>query len=64
MCVKVKIVNKSKRELPEEVIEALTFKTVSEANDILDEYNLKIVEYERVLKDAKIKEQIFTIGSI
>ena len=64
MCVKVKIVNKSKRELPEEVIEALTFKTVSEANDILDEYNLKIVEYERVLKDAKIKEQIFTIGSV
>lgn len=64
MCVKVKIVNKSKRELPEEVIEALTFKTVSEANDILEEYNLKIVEYERVLKDAKIKEQIFTIGSV
>lgn len=64
MCVKVKIKNQSKRELPEEVIDALTFNSISEANDILEEYNLKLIEYERVLKDAKVVEQVFIVGSV
>ena len=64
--VKVKIINKSSKHLPQEVVDSLTFKTIDEANTVLEDYNLRIseyiTEYERVLNGARdTKEQIFII---
>lgn len=62
MCKKVKIVNKSSRELPEEVVDAISFKTLTDVNEVLEEYNLKILEMERDIEDEKLVTQTFTIA--
>jgi hypothetical protein len=62
MCKKVKIVNKSSRELPEEAVDAISFKTLTDANEVLEEYNLKILEMEREFEDGSLITQIFTIA--
>lgn len=62
MCKKVKIVNKSSRELPEEVVDAISFKTLTDVNEVLEEYNLKILEMERDIEDEKLVIQTFTIA--
>ena len=64
MCMKVKVINNSSRELPEEAMDAITFKTLSEANNILAEYNLKIVEMERELDNGHLLSQTITIDDI
>lgn len=61
MCKKVKIVNKSSRELPEEAVDAISFKTLTDANEVLEEYNLKILEMEREFEDGKLVTQTLTI---
>ena len=62
MCKKVKIVNKSSRELPEEAVDAISFKTLTDANEVLEEYNLKILEMEREFEDGSLITQTFTIA--
>ena len=62
MCKKVKIVNKSSRELPEEVVDAISFKTLTDVNEVLEEYNLKILEMERDIEDETLVTQTFTIA--
>ena len=58
---KVKIVNKSSRELPEEAVDAISFRTLTDANEILEEYNLKISEMEREIEDGHLINQTLTI---
>ena len=62
MCKKVKIVNKSSRELPEEAVDAISFKTLTDANEVLEEYNLKILEMEREFEDGSLVTQTITIS--
>lgn len=62
MCKKVKIVNKSSRELPEEAVDAISFKTLTDANEVLEEYNLKILEMEREFEDGNLVTQTITIS--
>ena len=61
MCKKIRIVNKSTRELPEEAIDAISFKSLTEANEILEEYNLKISEMEREFEDGKLSSQTIVL---
>jgi hypothetical protein len=47
-----KIINKSSKEIPQELYEALLeAHDISEANLICDEYNLRIYEIERTLEE-------------
>lgn len=61
MCKKVRIINKSSRELPEEAIDAISFRSLTEANEVLEEYNLKIYEMEREFEDGKLSSQTLTL---
>lgn len=64
MAQKIKIINNSSRELPEEL--ALVIfnpdETLTKINNTADEYNLKVKEYERILEDDKIVEETIVIG--
>ena len=61
--VKVKIINNSSREIPQELTEEMNFKPLSEVQQILEEYNLKCQSYEIVYDDdKKLSEQIITIN--
>ena len=63
--VKVKIINNSSREIPQELTEEMMFKQLSEVQQILEEYNLKCQSYEMVYDDdKKLSEQIITINDI
>ena len=63
--VKVKIINNSNREIPQELTEEMMFKSLSEVQQILEEYNLKCQSYEMVYDDdKKLSEQIITINDI
>lgn len=63
--VKVKIINNSSREIPQELTEEMMFKSLSEVQQILEEYNLKCQSYEMVYDDdKKLSEQIITINDI
>lgn len=63
--VKVKIINNSSREIPQELTEEMMIKTLSEVQQILEEYNLKCHSYEMVYDDdKKLSEQIITINDI
>lgn len=63
--VKVKIINNSSREIPQELTEEMMFKPLSEVQRILEEYNLKCHSYEMVYNDKKeLSEQIITINDI
>lgn len=62
--VKVKIINNSSREIPQELTEN-AFMPLSEVQRILEEYNLKCHSYEMVYNDKKeLSEQIITINDI
>lgn len=60
--MKYKVINKSHRELPEEIANACGNMSIGEINDIAEEYNLKIIEYEKVFEECKLVEETFTIG--
>lgn len=62
--MKVTIKNKSHRDIPEELADALSVQRLDEINRIANEYNLKILEYSRELENTKIIEEIFVIGDI
>ncbi len=63
--VKVKIINNSSREIPQELTEEMMFKPLYEVQQILEEYNLKCHSYEMVYDDdKKLSEQIITINDI
>lgn len=65
MCIpNIKIVNKCRRDLPEELVEEIvdchSFGAVS---NIADQYNLRVAEYEVEFdRDNNKKTIIFTIG--
>ena len=62
--VKVKIINNSSREIPQELTEEMNFKPLSEVQQILEEYNLKCQSYEMVYDNKELSEQIITINDI
>ena len=51
MRVKIKINNKSSRDIPEELVNDLQFKTLDQINEIAAEYNLKVIEATREYDD-------------
>lgn len=51
MRVKIKIKNNSSRDIPEELVEDLQFKTLDQINEIAEEYNLKVIEMTRGYDD-------------
>ena len=63
---KIKYVNKSSREIPPELMALSDSEiTYEKINEVLDEYNLRVKEYERVFdSNQKTVEQIFVIGDI
>ena len=62
MCVKIKIKNKSSRDIPQELVEEIQFKTLDEINSIAEQYNLKVTEMTNEYKNAKLIEQELTFG--
>lgn len=63
MCVKIKIKNKSSRDIPEELVEDLQFKTLDQINEIAEEYNLKVIEVMREYDaDGHFVENELTFG--
>lgn len=62
--MKIRVINKSSRELPEELADACMQLTITDVNNVADEYNLKIVEYEKIFDDGELLEVIYTIGDI
>lgn len=61
--MKIRIVNNSSRELPEELAEACIEKSLTTVNNIAEEYLLKVKEYEQIIEDNNIVEIIYTIGN-
>jgi hypothetical protein len=53
--------NSSLSGIPEEIIDWVGFHTLSELNDILDEHNLKISEYDKIMNAGHLIEQKITI---
>lgn len=62
MCVKIKIKNKSSRDIPEELVEDLQFKTLDQINEIAEQYNLKVIEMSREYNDGHLVENELTFG--
>lgn len=62
MCVKIKIKNKSSRDIPEELVEDLQFKTLDQINEIAEQYNLKVIEMSREYDDGHLIENELTFG--
>jgi len=62
MCVKIKIKNKSSRDIPEELVEDLQFKTLDQINEIAEQYNLKVIEMSREYEDGHLVENELTFG--
>lgn len=62
----LKFKNKSSREIPAELMASVDSDiTYEEINKILEEYNLRVNEYEKVFDhDNNEVEQIFVIGDI
>lgn len=54
----LKIINRSSKDIPEELLDAIFNKTLDEANDICAEWNMKIIEFER----DKNKKETIVIG--
>lgn len=58
----LKIINKSSRTINDEIVDAMTFKTLNDTNEVLAQYNLKIREFERIFdEDGNAIETIVTI---
>ena len=62
MSVKITIKNKSSRDIPQELLEEIQFKTLDEINSIAEQYNLKVTEMTNEYKNAKLVEQELTFG--
>ena len=63
MCVKIKIKNKSSRDIPEELADSINELTLDRLNEVAAEYNLKIVEMTKEYnKKGILTEQEFVIG--
>lgn len=62
MCVKIKIKNKSSRDIPEELVEDLYFKTLDQINEIAEQYNLKVIEMSREYDNGHLVENELTFG--
>lgn len=62
MCVKIKIKNKSSRDIPEELVEDLQFKTLDQINEIAEQYNLKVIEMSREYNNGHLIENELTFG--
>lgn len=62
MSVKITIKNKSSRDIPQELVEEIQFKTLDEINSIAEQYNLKVTEMSNEYKNAKLVEQELTFG--
>jgi uncharacterized lipoprotein YehR (DUF1307 family) len=62
MSVKITIKNKSTRDIPQELVEEIQFKTLDEINSIAEQYNLKVTEMTNEYKNAKLVEQELTFG--
>lgn len=60
--MKYKVINKSNRELPEELVNACTGCSIGEINAVAEDYNLKLIEYEKVFNNNIVDEEIYTIG--
>ena len=60
--MKMTIINKSSLSgIPEEIIDWLGFHPLNELNDVLDEHNLKISEYDKIMNAGHLIEQKITI---
>ena len=62
MSIKIKIKNKSSRDIPEALVENLQFKTLDQINEIAEEYNLKVIEVTREYDDGHFVENELTFG--
>lgn len=62
MTMKVKIKNKSSREIPQELVDAIPFKSFDEVNRIAEEYNLRITELSNGYENGELVEQELTFG--
>ena len=62
MSVKITIKKKSSRDIPQELVEEIQFKTLDEINSIAEQYNLKVTEMTNEYKNAKLVEQELTFG--
>lgn len=61
----VSIINKtSMSAIPQEVLDSILFKSLSEANDVLSDHHIKIAEYDQVMDAGKMVEQKLTIVDI
>jgi hypothetical protein len=63
MCVKIKIKNKSSRDIPEELVDSINEMTLDRLNEVAADYNLKIIEMTKEYnKKGILTEQEFVIG--
>ena len=63
MCVKIKIKNKSSRDIPEELVDSINEMTLDRLNEVAAEYNLKVIEMTKEYnKKGILTEQEFVIG--
>jgi len=61
----VSIINKtSMSAIPQEVLDSILFKSLSEANDVLSDHHIKIAEYDQIMDAGKLVEQKLTIVDI
>ena len=63
--VNVSIINKtSLSAIPQDVLDGILFKSLGDANEVLQEHNIKISEYDQVMDAGKLIEQRLTIVDI
>ena len=63
MCVKIKIKNKSSRDIPEELANSINEMPLDRLNEIAADYNLKVIEMTKEYnKKGILTEQEFVIG--
>lgn len=61
----VSIINKtSMSAIPQEVLDSILFKSLTEANDVLSDHHIKIAEYDQIMDAGKLVEQKLTIVDI
>lgn len=59
---KMTIINKSSLTgIPEVIVDLIGMYPFNEVNDLLDEYNLKISEYDKIMNNGHLIEQIIII---
>lgn len=53
--------NSSLSGIPDDLLDALTFMTLNRANDLLEGYNLRISEYDKIMDSGRLVEQRITL---